>query len=239
PRARRRQRRLTPPAQRRRAVASGRGPSSVRGAPGVGFYALPPHPRRPRVGSGPMRRFILNRLALGFSVAALALAMSAPSATASLTIGQLAPGATTACQEGYDWMGQFLPYGAYGPYVAPASGTITSWSHLAAPGAGQTVKMRIWRVESVSIYRGPDVRAVAHDGPRKVTGGTLNTFPTRIAVKRGDILGLHTDSAGVGCLFAAPGGSVYKVAGDTAEGESFQGLPGMYCGPDCPPPVSD
>jgi hypothetical protein len=49
-------------------------------------------------------------------------------------------------------------------------------------------------------------RAVAHDGPRPLAPGVLNTFPVSVPVQAGDVLGLNAadSSHGTACRFGAP-----------------------------------
>src|SRR5262245_10171416 len=124
---------------------------------------------------------MLRRIGLLSALAGFAVASNASPATASVTIGQLAPGATTACDSFYDWMpneglwigpADEIPVPS-GSYQAPANGTITSWSHLAAPGSGLEMTMKIFRAYSGVTHTSGGV--VGHDGPRTLTGGTLNT----------------------------------------------------------------
>ena len=155
------------------------------------------------------------------AIAALTLAVSASSAGAAVTIGQLAPSSPpVGCTNGPSDFAQ-AAVSSGNAYVVPplstAGAVVTSWSHSATAGAGQMMKMKIWRQVSGSTYE-----VVGHDGPVTLTGGQLNTFTTRIRVKPGDVLGLNNQNAQAvdnACLFAAAGdpGPLANF-GDTADG---------------------
>jgi hypothetical protein len=138
-------------------------------------------------------------LALTASVTVFVLALGVRHASSSVTIGQLG----TPFQDytaDFDWIQPTVTSG--NSYVAPATGTITSWSHNAAPGPNQTLTMKLFRkVADPATYM-----AVAHDGPRPLTGGGVNTFQVGIAVQAGDVLGLNTISpSSTGAFFLVPG----------------------------------
>jgi hypothetical protein len=140
-------------------------------------------------------------------------------AWASVTIGQLAPGIspTAYCNSG---PADVLQPGVSGgnSYVVPGNGTITSWSHNAAAGSGQTLTMKIFRQVSGTTYS-----VVGHDGPRNIAASMLNTFQTHIVVQRGDVLGLNDQNAGSAhsaCIFPGVGESQLQAGGDLADGES-------------------
>ena len=137
----------------------------------------------------------LRRFAGAASLAALSLAATASPADAAVTIGQLglSPG---TCSPGIDIGQSAVSSGA--SYTVPGTGTITSWSHLAISGPGQSLTMKVFRkVGDPDIYR-----VVGHDGPQPLSaGGLLNTFPANIPVQPGDILGINTSSPGIGCVF--------------------------------------
>ena len=107
-------------------------------------------------------------------------------------------------------------------YVVPstiAQGTITSWSHRAAAGAGQTMTMKVFR-----SLGGSSFQVVGHDGPRNLSPSTLNTFNgVSIPVAAGDILGANSaGAAGVpnGCVFAATGDRHLEAPGNLPDGGS-------------------
>ncbi len=167
-------------------------------------------------------RRALRRLALAASLAGLSLAANAPSAPASVTIGQLAPGVpTTTCTTmDFDALQASITSGA--SYLVPAAGTLTSWSHKAIAASGQQLTMKVFRkVADPATYQ-----VVGHDGPRNLTGGVLNSFPTKIAVQPGDVLGLNTRSpTATACGFvAAPGDTILINGPALPDGTLIPGL---------------
>jgi hypothetical protein len=154
------------------------------------------------------------------TISLLAALVAVSSAAASTTIGQLAPGnASAECS--------ISPSDALQPtvtsgnsYVVPAGGAaITSWSTNAASVTGAMLEMKVFRkVGDPAIYK-----VVGHDGPRTLTGGTINTFPVNIAVQPGDVLGfndVNASSVNSACIFAVPGESNIRQDGDLADGQS-------------------
>ena len=69
-------------------------------------------------------------------------------------------------------------------YTVPANGVITRWSFQAAAGPTPPLKLKIVRAAG-----GDDFTTVGDSQLETPTGGTLNTFQTRISVKGGDLLG--------------------------------------------------
>lgn len=138
-----------------------------------------------------------------FGVATVvALALFGGSASAQVTIGQVAP--TTPefgfCDLSYD---EFqLSVGSGASYTVPLpGGLLTSWSTNAGPGPGQKLTMKVFRPQPGGGYQ-----VVAHDGPRALTPSALNTFPlsTPIPVLPNDIVGIHvveTLLSPVACTF--------------------------------------
>ena len=161
-----------------------------------------------------MELCLLRRFALATSLVALTLTATASSAAASVTIGQLVP-SPAPCAADNDWAQ--LSVGSGTSYVVPGNGSITSWSHNAGAGAGQTMTMKIWR----QVVAGTTYTAVGHDGPRALGPNAINTFPANIPVMPGDVLGFHTGAvAPVACLSGlTPGDTLLGRSGDAADGE--------------------
>jgi hypothetical protein len=147
----------------------------------------------------------------------------ATSVSASTIIGQVAPMSPPPISCTYGPVDLLQPTVTSGAaYVVPANGAeITSWSTNAAAGGGQTLEMKVYR--TVDAQAG-SYMAVAHDGPRGLTGGMLNTFPVSIPVQPGDLLGL--DDAGASfltpsaCAFSAPGDFYLATSKDLKDGET-------------------
>ena len=156
------------------------------------------------------RQRVLKRVFMPACLALLSLAACASRAPASVTLGQLAPGVPATCATNNDWAQPTVTSG--NTYVVPGNGIITSWSHIASASAGERMSMKIWRQVS-----GLNYLAVGHDGPRTLTPSALNTFPANIPVKPGDVLGEHTVTGNVGCMFNAAD-SVLVDLGDAQDG---------------------
>jgi PASTA domain len=168
----------------------------------------------------------------------LALAASCSSAAASVTIGQTGSDPFTGCLGvvTYDIAQPTVSAGT--SYVAPETGVITSWSHMARDEPNQEVTMKIWRRVSGTTYK-----AVGHDGPRPLAPGVLNSFEgIHVPVLAGDVLGLNVSAgAYTACFFPASEDSVLISGGNAADGEeaTFSAAPGFRANisaviePDC------
>jgi hypothetical protein len=150
-------------------------------------------------------------------IATVALGSGAAPAVAATTIGQVAAAPMAICSGGpYDLVQEHVNSGP--SYVVPtgvSSPVISSWSTNAATGGGQTLTFKVFR----KVGAPATFQQVAHDGPRPLAGGTLNTFAVDIPVIPGDILGVNsgTDTA---CLFSAPGEGNWVLQGDLSDGQS-------------------
>ena len=152
---------------------------------------------------------------------ALAFAVLAPgSAEAATTIGQTS---STGVACGGLPPQSYVQAGSTGnAYAVPAGGgVITSWSHDAQAGADQAAKLKVYQANP-----GPfDFIVVGHSDPRPLVAG-MNTFPARIPVHAGDVLGLTVTGTGsVRCLFTTASGDM------EAEGaaDSPDNSPASFC----------
>jgi hypothetical protein len=119
-------------------------------------------------------------------------------ASAATTLGEtFEPFSGGTCQGNPTAELEMLQTGRYsGPsYQAPSAGVLTSWSFQAGPELSH-LTLRLFRPTS-NVH---EYFVVADDGGLKLmTGGSgLNTFPIRIPVARGDIVGIHSDSGSCG-----------------------------------------
>jgi hypothetical protein len=124
--------------------------------------------------------------AVAASVSAIALAV-APSAGAATPVGTtFVPDSSCTANKTYVISGPVA-------YEVPSDGVITSWSH-------QTAGMFVQSALKLKMARpaGGNSFTIVGDSERESTlPSQLNTFPTRIPVLAGDVMGLHTTD-GVG-----------------------------------------
>jgi hypothetical protein len=169
------------------------------------------------VGPGRKQRFA--PLLAGVALAAVGMLSSASSAAGAVTIGQTPLSTPPAgCTSQLDLVQPTVNSATR--YVVPstiAQGTITSWSHRAAAGSGQTMTMKVFRSLGGSSYQ-----VTAHDGPRNLTPSSLNTISKlSIPVRAGDILGANSAGAATvpnGCVFPATGDHHFEAPGDLSDG---------------------
>jgi hypothetical protein len=157
------------------------------------------------------------------AVAATAALLATPAATAkaAVTLGfidQLGPAPPALCinPDPIDLVeasGPAAPSFTV-PAIAGQSLVIASWSHHAS-AASAPLEFKVYRPVGGSTYR-----VVAHDGPRPLSSGTVNTFSgLHIPVLPGDVIGLHTGAAPTACHFNQPGESYLYRSGDLADGQ--------------------
>ena len=163
---------------------------------------------------------LARRFALAASLAGLMAATGASNAGA-VTIGQLGTPPSPNCEVIVDRVQPTVTSG--NSYVLPNTGgikewTITSWSSSppAAPAASNW-KMKMFRQVTPGTFT-----AIAQDGPRTLTGGVLNTFPTNLQAESGDILGLNVIAPATPCGFVVAGDSYLRTGpgSDLANGAS-------------------
>jgi len=164
-----------------------------------------------------VRRRTWRALLVG-GLASLALCGSAQAQT---IVGQL-PAATpnTGCGGGPL---EVLPRKIAGgnSYVVPHNGVLTSWSTYAGADVGQLMTFKVVRPLSTDgfVMR-------AHDGPRPLLPGQVNTFRTAIPVQQGDLLALTALGNGPAenaCVFRTEneGDQVDIAEADTPDGQAL------------------
>jgi hypothetical protein len=156
--------------------------------------------------------------AIALTIASLGLALAAGRASATtLTIGQVAPlNPGPSCSGGsVDFTMPTVVSG--NSYVIPTSGTIISWSTSAQATPGQEYTFKIFRkIADPSTYQ-----VVAHDGPRKLNPGTVNTFPLNLPVQAGDVIGFHGAAVNHSCSFDSGISQTYLTnTSDLQDGQS-------------------
>ena len=150
------------------------------------------------------------------ATSALALTLlGAPVADGAVSVGQTAPGPTQLCGTGNS-----AQSAEAGPpsYVIPSAGVITAWQHKAHADGGDG-RLLVWDGPPVS-----PLTLAGRSGVEVFTAGELRSYPTRVPVSPGDVLGLRVHSMNAGCTFMTGAGDTAIARGaapDIAPGESM------------------
>jgi Ca2+-binding RTX toxin-like protein len=145
-----------------------------------------------------------GRLMRGFwlasFVALVALIAPASPAGAAITMGE-----TFTPDENFGGSGVLIQSGSPGnSYTIPAEGVITSWSFQAVAGVTPPLKLKVVRPAG-----GNDFTTVGDSNLETPMPGILNTWPTRIAVRAGDLLAHFYSNSTVGHRDLSPGSSYF------------------------------
>jgi hypothetical protein len=139
------------------------------------------------------------------TIAVLAVSTFAPVAAGAATpIGStFAP--DPSCAAGITHIQSLSPDSVY---AAPTAGVITSWSYQ-APAAAVQLKLKVARPAG-----GTSFTTVGESGVETATQSVVNTFPARISVQPGDLIGLYL-ATGTYCFDnPVPGYTISYVNGD-------------------------
>ena len=151
--------------------------------------------------------------------AALCLVLPA-SASGAVTVGQTGNTGSPCAGSGYTLLQEAVA--APPTYVTPTPGVITSWSHATGSGAFQ-MRLKVYRRTGVI----DQFLAVGQSGAEEPAPNKLQTFPARIAVNAGDLLGLSilSGTGNSACLFgtAAAGDRTRQALGDPPVGSTVSG----------------
>lgn len=164
-------------------------------------------------GSRAARTTVKRALATLAGTAACALLGSLPAQAAPVSIGQVAPGfpPLATCTGGPSDAVQVSAPAPVTYTVPPSYTTLTSWSTAATSGGEQMMKLKVYRPVAGLTYQ-----IVAHDGPRSLTPGVINTFPVNIPVQPGDVIGLNDQNATTApnaCLYSGSPGDALAANG--------------------------
>ena len=155
----------------------------------------------------------------GYAVAAIAavamMLAAAPASIAAVQIGQTFTPDPSFC--GDDTAVQSTSPNAQ--YAAPSSGVITSWSFQAPATNLPQPKFKVARSAGGSSFTIVGESAVMFT----LTPDALNTFPVRISVRTGDLIGLYLYSGGYCRREFASGYQLHSIGGDQAPGTTFPG----------------
>jgi hypothetical protein len=171
----------------------------------------------------------------GLSAAGLIVAgvLALPSAaSASQTIGQVGDVSTGSCTDDEAYLQKVTTTGA--AYLPGAYGVITSWSAMSKAGAGQTVRLMVFRDDGSNQFS-----AVARDSVVRTLSSvddTLNTFTgTRIPIEATQRIGIYQPAGSTeGCEFAGVGADAAGFSVPFNVGEPPLNTPFDYSGTDTP-----
>jgi hypothetical protein len=154
-----------------------------------------------------------HRLGVIAALGCAAVLACASTARATVTIGEVAPGAPALCpNSATDYLQPSVTAGG-NLYIAKEAGTISSWSTRAG-GAGASWVLKIFRRTS-----DPDVfQAISHAPSRTLANG-LNTFPTALHVESGDMIGVNASGPFNFCTFDVTGDTVLDNPGTLSDGD--------------------
>lgn len=153
-----------------------------------------------------------------------ALAFFVPASPAATTLGQTfnpvqsmlpTPVAFQSAVDGYP------------SYAAPSAGILTSFSHIAEASPDATLSLIVLRPIGVNYS------VVAVSEPKTLVGGAMNTFPARIPVLAGDIIGVQGDTWNLGAASpAATMASTFRATATpvSAGGTILSGVIGDFNG---------
>jgi hypothetical protein len=163
------------------------------------------------------------RARMGVAVAAglVGLAIPAP-ASGAMTIGEtFAPESGATCVNDFTRLQSTSPGGLY---AAPAGGVITSWSTQAGSSPA-SLKLKVGR------STGGDTFTIVGDSEVQTpTPNTLNSYPVRIAVRSGDVIGLYTPTNGQCLRTAQAGYGFHFVNADPPPGDNRPYMPASVGG---------
>jgi hypothetical protein len=145
-----------------------------------------------RTNLGGVPRPSPRSLAIALTLAASALL--APPAHAASKIGDSYP-LTNYCATSNPAPVDIQTSSTLNTYEAPYDGVITSWRN---EGAWETLTFKVARLGAGSSYT-----VIGSDGPRSMTGSTPESFPVRISVRQGDVIGARRGSGNFEC--SSPG----------------------------------
>ncbi len=165
------------------------------------------------------------RVAVPLIVLATAAALLVPApAQAATTVGQtFAPDSPGSCGGGNLEVVQTSSTTA--SYAAPAAGVLTSWSFLpVASGLTTTLTLRVFRPHADPAQ----FTVVADAGPLQTfaPGSGLQSFPTRVPVQAGDLIGINA-TAGT-CASTSSAGNVVRYRNFSAMPVTAPGATATY-----------
>jgi hypothetical protein len=127
--------------------------------------------------------------------AATLLLAGTGTASAATTLGATGGNGVADCPADYSWAQDATAVGSPSYAVPAGGGVITSWSHDRGPAlATAQVRLKVFRKTAPGTYL-----TVGESDFETLANAGLNTFPTRVRVDGGDILGFRFTAAPISC----------------------------------------
>ena len=165
---------------------------------------------------------MLKRNLIAATAAALSLA-AAPAALAHTTTAGSTAGDPTmnVCLVDFDCTYINFAHGKPTDVVRHA-GTITRWSiNVGIFGNPEQVTLRVLRP-----VHGGAFKAIGASAPVTIAGDGVNTFPTRIKVRKGDVLAMENTTSSLLMTVTGPGQSIHYFDGIAPNGLLAPGATG-------------
>ena len=145
-------------------------------------------------------RHIPSTVAAGLLVMGLAFSPAA-SAQGAVTVGQTFDPGTSSCGAGGTILQSVSPPAAN--YTVPARGVITSWAFQGGATPSE-IKLKVADPEGANGFQ-----TVGESRVEVAAAGIANSFPARISVHAGDVIGLTPTVTGP-CIRSAAAGFSYS-----------------------------
>jgi Ca2+-binding RTX toxin-like protein len=132
----------------------------------------------------------MSKLARTIPVVAVVAALTAaPSGAGAATqVGQTVDPAGSFCSNNTTWLQSVSP--TNGSFAVPFDGVITSWSFQGGDFVPVGLKFKLGRVGGTSLT------IVGESSPVNPAANQLNTFPTQVTARTGDVIGFYTQFGG-------------------------------------------
>lgn len=151
------------------------------------------------------------------------------SASARVTIGATGGNGAADCPPDYTWAQDSTAVGSPTYSVPAGGGVITSWSHDRGPASATAqLRLKVFRKTAPNTYL-----TVGQSDFETLAAPGVNTFPTRVTVQGGDILGFRITTDAISCRRSGSTGDLPVASGplqpDPPIGSSvFLGDAGAY-----------
>jgi hypothetical protein len=148
-----------------------------------------------------------SRFAVLLAATGLSLAVAPPPVAATPLGSTFAP--VNGCGSNATFIQSSTPDGNY---AVPFGGVISLWSFQAGASAPSPLKLKAAR-----LVAGNDFTIIGESAPETPSASALNTYPTRISVQAGDVIGFYIGVGGQ-CVRGLAGFKMHSRSGDYAPG---------------------